>query len=182
MKKFSVLVAVMVMATSVGFAQKAKAKKGKATAKKGKATAVAATTAAVATTARAAASSAKGAAYGSNEAIGLQWYTMEHDFKEIAQNVPATAEFKFRNTGKKPVILSNVQASCGCTAPDWPKEPIMPGKDAVIKATYNAASPGAFTKTVTVTAKDIADNMVLRISGTVKAKEGAAPATAPAAH
>lgn len=176
MKKFSVLVAVMVMATSVGFAQKAKAKKGKA------AVATAAAPVAVAAATTAPATGLKGTAYGANDAIGLQWYAMEHDFKEIPQGVPATAEFKFRNTGKKPVILSNVQASCGCTAPDWPKEPIMPGKDGVIKATYNAAASGAFTKTVTVTAKDIADNMVLRISGTVKAKEGAAPTTAPAAH
>ena len=188
MKKISVLVAVMVMATSASFAQKGKPAKGKAAkvattataAKVATTTTAAAATTAMATTAPAATTAGKPGSYGSTDGIGLQWYTMEHDFKEIPQNVPATAEFKFRNNGKKPIILSNVQASCGCTAPDWPKEPIMPGKDGVIKATYNAASPNAFTKTVTVTAKDIADNMVLRISGTVKAKEGAA--TTPAAH
>jgi len=49
------------------------------------------------------------------------------------------------------MVITNVAASCGCTTPDWTRDPIMPGGEGFVKATYNAASPGAFNKTVTVT-------------------------------
>lgn len=50
-----------------------------------------------------------------------------HEFGSIAEGVQATFEFKFKNTGNQPVIINNVQSSCGCTTPDWTKEPILPG-------------------------------------------------------
>lgn len=61
-----------------------------------------------------------------------------------------TFEFEFANTGTKPLVLTNVAPSCGCTIADWPKEPIMPGKKGVIKATYNASGVGNFQKNITV--------------------------------
>lgn len=73
------------------------------------------------------------------------------DFGKIKQGVPATHEFKFTNKGKVPMIITNVQASCGCTTPDWTKDPIPPGGAGFIKATYNAAALGGFNKSVTVT-------------------------------
>jgi hypothetical protein len=73
------------------------------------------------------------------------------DFGKIKQGVPASHEFKFTNTGKIPMIITNVQASCGCTTPDYTKDPIPPGGQGFIKATFNAASAGGFNKTVTVT-------------------------------
>lgn len=88
------------------------------------------------------------------------------DFGEIPQNVPATATFNFKNITKAPVVLKNVQASCGCTAPEWTKEPVLPKKSGFVKATYNAAAPGAFTKTVTVTL-DKGEQAILTIKGTV---------------
>jgi hypothetical protein len=73
------------------------------------------------------------------------------DFGKIKQGVPVNHEFKFTNTGKIPMIITNVAASCGCTTPDWTKDPIPPGGQGFIKATFNAASAGGFNKTVTVT-------------------------------
>ena len=74
-----------------------------------------------------------------------------HDFGTIPQNKPVTNEFTFKNTGKEPILIQNVHASCGCTAADYTKEPILPGKTGMVKATYNAAAASPFSKTITVT-------------------------------
>lgn len=95
------------------------------------------------------------------------WDNTTHDFGKIKQGVPATHEFKFTNTGKTPLVITNVQASCGCTTPAWTKEPVMPGGQGFIKATYNAASSGAFNKTVTVTANIESGFVQLTIKGEV---------------
>lgn len=89
------------------------------------------------------------------------------DFGKVKQGVPVTHEFKFTNTGKVPLIITNVQASCGCTTPDWSRDPIGPGAQGFIKATYNAANMGAFNKSVTMTA-NVENGMVqLLIKGEV---------------
>jgi hypothetical protein len=98
------------------------------------------------------------------------WESQAHDFGKIKQGVPATHEFKFTNKGKVPLVITNVQASCGCTTPDWSKEPIPPGQQGFIKATFNAASAGAFNKTVTVTANVDPGFMQLSIKGEVSAE------------
>jgi hypothetical protein len=91
------------------------------------------------------------------------------DFGKIKQGTPVTHEFKFTNTGKVPMIITNVQASCGCTTPAWTKEPIGPGGQGFIKATYNAAAVGAFNKSVTVTANVENGFVQLTIKGEVQA-------------
>ena len=74
-----------------------------------------------------------------------------HDFGNIKEGTQATFEFKFMNTGNAPLILESVQASCGCTTPEWSREPIAPGHSGKVIATYNSASrPGPFSKTITV--------------------------------
>lgn len=98
----------------------------------------------------------------------------KHDFGKVAQGVPAVYTFEFTNTGNAPVIISNAQASCGCTTPDWTKDPVMPGKTGIVKASYNAASMGPFTKTVTVTSNAETPTVVLTITGEVVSKEDAA--------
>ena len=90
-------------------------------------------------------------AAASNLAV-FNWEATVHDFGKIKQGVPVTHEFTFTNTGKTPLVITNVQASCGCTTPAWSKDPIPPGGKGFIKATYNAASMGGFNKTVTVMA------------------------------
>ncbi|MFM7913477.1 MAG: DUF1573 domain-containing protein, partial [Bacteroidota bacterium] len=89
-----------------------------------------------------------------------------HDFGKIKEGVQATHEFEFTNTGKGPLIISNVAASCGCTTPDWTREPIPPGKTGKIKAIYNSQGrPGQFTKQVTVTSNASEATKVLTLSG-----------------
>jgi hypothetical protein len=75
----------------------------------------------------------------------------EFDFGKIPQGKPVTHVFQFTNTGDKPFALDNVQASCGCTTPEWNKETIAPGATASIKVGYNAATEGPFNKTVSIT-------------------------------
>lgn len=75
----------------------------------------------------------------------------EFDFGKIPQGKPVTHVFEFTNTGDKAFALDNVQASCGCTTPEWNKETIAPGASASIKVGYNAATEGPFNKTVSIT-------------------------------
>lgn len=101
----------------------------------------------------------------------FSWDNTTHDFGKVKQGTPVTHEFKFTNTGKTPLVITNVQASCGCTTPAWTKEPVMPGGQGFIKATYNAAAVGAFNKTVTVTANIETGFIQLTIKGEVQPAE-----------
>lgn len=95
-----------------------------------------------------------------------------HDFGTIQEGTQATVEFEFTNTGDAPLVLSSVNASCGCTTPEWPKEPIMPGAKAKIKAVYNSTGrPGTFTKSITVNSNAKNGTIVLTIKGNVEAKK-----------
>ena len=75
---------------------------------------------------------------------------MDHDFGEIEKGIPVSHTFEFINEGDAPLIISRVKTSCGCTASDYSKEPVLPGETGTLKATYNAAKVGSFNKTVTV--------------------------------
>jgi hypothetical protein len=94
-----------------------------------------------------------------------------HDFGTIPQGTPVSYNFTLTNTGKAPLVLSAVNPSCGCTSPEWPKEPIKTGGTAVIKVTYNAATPGTFTKNITVVSNAVNPQTVLYIKGEVKASQ-----------
>ncbi|MCZ4222198.1 DUF1573 domain-containing protein [Pedobacter rhodius] len=73
------------------------------------------------------------------------------DFKKIKQGEKVQHEFKFKNTGKSPLIISSASATCGCTVPEPPKEPILPGKEGVIKVVFNSTGKmGMQDKVVTV--------------------------------
>jgi hypothetical protein len=96
---------------------------------------------------------------------------IEHDFGTIWDGVAKEYSFEFTNKGKVPLILSNVQPSCGCTAPAWPREPIMPGQKAKIVVVYSSgAYRNAFSKTITVSSNASNNNIVLTIKGVVKDK------------
>jgi len=104
-----------------------------------------------------------------------------HDFGNVVEGTMATYEFKFKNTGTAPVVIANVQASCGCTTPDWTKTPVLPGKTGIVKAMYSSAGrPGVFTKTVTVTSNATEGSKVLTIKGTVLTKDEIRPKLTPA--
>ncbi len=81
----------------------------------------------------------------------VEFAKTSHDFGKIAQGKPVSYEFEFTNNGDAPLLLKNVKASCGCTTPFYPTEPIQPGQTSKIKATYNAAGVGTFHKSITVT-------------------------------
>ncbi len=96
----------------------------------------------------------------------LKFETLSHDFGTVYEGTIATYDFKFTNTGQAAAVLSNVQASCGCTTPKWPREPIAPGQTAVITAQYNSAGrPGSFHKTISVYSD--AGNYTITITGNV---------------
>jgi hypothetical protein len=80
----------------------------------------------------------------------LQLKENSHNFGKIPQGRPAVYIFQIMNTGKTALRLDNVQASCGCTTPEWGRDAIEPGATAEIKVGYNAYSEGPFTKTVTM--------------------------------
>ena len=102
-------------------------------------------------------------------ASSIVWKSESIDVGSIPQNTPKPIVFEFKNTGKTAVIVTNVQGSCGCTATDYTKTPIAPGKSGTVTATYNAANPGGFTKTVSVTTNAETIIKVLTIKGTVVA-------------
>lgn len=79
-----------------------------------------------------------------------------------------TAEFIFKNNGNEPLQLNSVAPSCGCTAADWTKESVLPGKTGFVKATYDPKSrPGKFDKSVTVVCNGVPSTVILKISGEV---------------
>ena len=106
----------------------------------------------------------------------LKWEKETHEFGTIEQGKPVSYEFTFTNTTSKDVTLTNVKASCGCTATNYTKTAIKPGERGIVTATYNAAAGGAFHKTVTVmTSEENSAPKIITIKGTVKANE--VPAT-----
>ena len=97
----------------------------------------------------------------------ISWKSEELDLGNVPQGKPVSVFFEFKNTGTTPVFIESVQASCGCTAADYSKTPVLPGESTKITATYNAAAKGAFKKTITV--KTNAEEMprILAIKGVV---------------
>ena len=108
----------------------------------------------------------------------LKFRETEHDFTKIPQGKPVYYNFDITNTGKTEIKLDNVQASCGCTTPEWSHDPIAPGATAKIKVGYNAAAEGHFEKSITVSYNSN-QVKIITIKGTVwRAPEGSAPVNA----
>lgn len=99
----------------------------------------------------------------------VKWKEEVFDFGDLKKGVPVSHDFSFTNTTKQVILITNVKASCGCTATNYTKTPIKPGEKGTITATYNAASPGAFSKTVTVSLNENEMPKVLTIKGKVEA-------------
>ena len=92
-----------------------------------------------------------------------------YDFGKIKQGVPVNHEFQFTNISDKPVVIESATASCGCTTPSWPQAPVAKGKTDKVKAGFNAAAPGAFTKQITIKVAGAEQPMVITIKGEVVA-------------
>lgn len=102
------------------------------------------------------------------EGAAITFDEEKHSFGEVDEGPKVSHEFTFTNTGTEPLILSKVKASCGCTTPSWPKDPILPGEEGAIMVTYNTANRvGAFTKSITITSNATEPTKVIYISGKV---------------
>lgn len=90
-----------------------------------------------------------------------------HDYGVVSKNSDGKCFFKFTNTGKEPLILSRPRSNCGCTVPDWPQQPIMPGQSSLITVTYDTSKPGPINKQVTIISNAANSPVVLQITGSV---------------
>jgi len=99
----------------------------------------------------------------------IHFVEKEYDFgtfRESEGNV--IHDFTFTNTGKVPLIINDVKASCGCTTPQWTKEPVLPGKTGIIRISYNPKSrPGSFNKTIQVNSNADMPSVTLAVQGVV---------------
>lgn len=95
-----------------------------------------------------------------------------HDFGKVKEDGGKVRyNFKFRNGGKQPIIIKNVQSSCGCTTPEWTRTPVLPGKEGFVAAEFDPTNlPGAFSKQVMVFNNITNDPIVLEIKGDVVPK------------
>ncbi|MFB0924805.1 MAG: DUF1573 domain-containing protein [Vicingaceae bacterium] len=92
------------------------------------------------------------------------------DFGEITQGEVVSITFRFRNVGESDLIISSATGSCGCTVPEWPKEPIKPGAEAQIDVKFDSnGKKGMQNKTITLVANTIPNTMVIAIKGSVLA-------------
>jgi hypothetical protein len=106
----------------------------------------------------------------------------EYNFGTIKQGEVVTHIFSFANTGKEPLIISNASGSCGCTVPEWPKEPIKKGDKGTVKVTFNSAGKmGMQDKTVTIQSNAKSNPKVIHIKGNVEAPPKPADQATPVA-
>jgi hypothetical protein len=111
----------------------------------------------------------KSAQTPSDKAPVLTFEKTEFDFGKILQGEVVSYTFHFTNTGNVPLIIASVEKSCGCTASEYPHEPIAPGQGGDIKITYDSKGHFGFqTKTVTVNANTMPTQTVLRIKAEVR--------------
>ena len=91
-----------------------------------------------------------------------------HDFGQIIRGEKVSYRFKFKNTGKLPLIISDVPSSCGCTVPEFSKLPVSPGEEGYVMVTFNSQTESGYrSKTVTVVSNAQPRNQVLTISANV---------------
>jgi hypothetical protein len=109
----------------------------------------------------------------------IKFEEVEFDFGQIKQGETVKHKFKFTNTGTNPLILENVKPSCGCTAIDWPKEPIAPGQTGEIEAQFNSTGKfGDQLKNITITLNTTEHLERLTFKGFVVAPPTETPAPA----
>ena len=111
-------------------------------------------------------------AWGQDNKAVISFENTRYNFGSVSEEGgPVSHEFTFTNTGEAPLVISSVRASCGCTTPQWSKEPIPPGERGSITAQYNPLNrPGAFRKSINVTANTETPATILYIQGVVQPK------------
>jgi Protein of unknown function (DUF1573) len=112
------------------------------------------------------------AAQAQSKAEDLAKFETEvYDFGKIKQGTPVFCDFFFTNVSKTPITVASATASCGCTTPTKPEQPIMPGKRDKISAGYNAANGGVFEKAIFITFEGASGPKELKIKGEVIAAD-----------
>ncbi len=159
--KITLLLALGIVASSIGFAQeKVQIQKSPTT--------VAPVHQAVPAK-QAAPASTQAASTASSSSAEMTFEKLEHNFGTAKQGDVINYDYKFTNTGKEPLIISNATGSCGCTVPDWPKEPILKGGTGIIKVSFNSAGKsGMQDKTITITSNAKNSPVMLHIKGLVE--------------
>lgn len=98
----------------------------------------------------------------------IEFEKVDHDFGKIKEGTQAKVTYKFKNMGETPLVLQNVRGSCGCTTPDWSKDPVPVGGEGFITANFNSKGrTGKQNKTVTVTANTDPAQTVLKFTAEV---------------
>jgi len=104
----------------------------------------------------------------------------QFEFGDISQGEKVSKKFVFRNTGTEPLMILNVQTTCGCTASDWPKSPLAPGDSSSIQVTFNSAKKqGRINKIITVYSNSQTPEEKLKITGNVLLPAGTQPVLSP---
>ncbi|MBQ4393328.1 MAG: DUF1573 domain-containing protein [Prevotella sp.] len=104
----------------------------------------------------------------------IKFDTLTHNFGKFSEKSPVVScSFTFKNVGEQPLVINQAIASCGCTVPEYTKEPIQPGKTGEIKVTYNGTGkfPGHFKKTVTVRTNGAVEMTRLYIEGDMEGEQ-----------
>lgn len=101
----------------------------------------------------------------------FQFETEVIDYGKINQNANGVRKFKFKNVGKSALLITSISSSCGCTVPNYPKEPIQPGGSGEIEIAYNTAILGGFSKMITVFSNANEPQKILRLKGIVSKEE-----------
>lgn len=110
-----------------------------------------------------------GSTVNSAEAAVMTFEEDTYDFGTVTSGQKVTYDFKFKNTGKSPLIIASAEASCGCTVPDYPREPVAPGAEGTIKVVFDSANRlGMQNKVVTVTSNAVPATVELHLMGDVK--------------
>ena len=112
-------------------------------------------------------------AYASAQAE-IKFDKLTHDFGTFSESSPVvTCTFTFTNTGNQPLVINQAVASCGCTVPEYPKDPVQPGAKGTIKVTYNGTGkfPGHFKKSITIRTNGKVEMTRLYIEGTMEEKK-----------
>src|SRR3990170_2751679 len=104
----------------------------------------------------------------------VKFNTEKHNFGKIKQGVPVTYYFELKNISDKPIVVENASATCGCTVPEKPEQPINPGATGKIKVQFNAAVVAPFTKDIHIKLAGIDQPKTVTIVGEVVANSDAA--------
>jgi hypothetical protein len=106
-----------------------------------------------------------------------------HDFGRITQGEKVAYAFKFKNTGSSNLIISSAHGSCGCTIPEFPKKPILPGEDAIIDVVFaSEGKSGIVEKSVTIVTNCEPSTKIIYIKANIIVPTSANPSELPTAH